>query len=75
MPHGFFFFGKRNKNSLQREQKWNNLFSWVGPALETGIPRLEDEMVHFARDVAAFGSLVCFCATLAVWGDVLMAFG
>ncbi len=29
-------------------------------------------MVHFARDFAALGSLVCFCATLAVWGDVLL---
>jgi len=29
-------------------------------------------MVHFARDVAAFGSLVAFCATVAVWGDVIL---
>ena len=28
-------------------------------------------MFHIARDFAAFGSLVCFCTTLAVWGDVL----
>ncbi len=29
-------------------------------------------MIYLARDFAALGSLVCFCATLAVWGDVLM---
>ncbi len=28
-------------------------------------------MIHIARDFAAFASLVCFCTTLAVWGDVL----
>lgn len=34
-------------------------------------------MIGFARvffqDVAAFGSLVMFATTLAVWGDALMA--
>ncbi len=30
-------------------------------------------MFHMARDFAAFGSMVAFCATLVVWGDVLMA--
>lgn len=29
-------------------------------------------MLHFARDFAALGSLVCFGATIAVWGDVLL---
>ena len=32
-------------------------------------------MFHIARDFAAFGSLVCFCTTLAVWGDVLFSAG
>jgi hypothetical protein len=36
---------------------------------------LERQMIHMARDFAAFGSMVVFCATLAVWGDVLMALG
>ncbi len=30
-------------------------------------------MAYFARDLAAFGSLVCFCATLALWGDTFLA--
>ncbi|SUB01377.1 Uncharacterised protein [Pannonibacter phragmitetus] len=30
-------------------------------------------MTFFARDVAAFGSLVIFVATIAVWGEVLFA--
>ncbi|CTQ62864.1 diacylglycerol kinase [Labrenzia sp. EL_208] len=30
-------------------------------------------MFHIARDFAAFASLVFFCTTLAVWGDVLLA--
>lgn len=29
-------------------------------------------MFIFARDFAAFGSMIAFCATLMVWGDVLM---
>ncbi len=29
-------------------------------------------MIHMARDFAAFGSMVAFCTTLFVWGDVLM---
>lgn len=29
-------------------------------------------MLCFARDCAAFGSMIAFCATLIVWGDVLM---
>ncbi|SMP33060.1 hypothetical protein SAMN06265374_3649 [Roseibium denhamense] len=32
-------------------------------------------MFHIARDFAALGSIVCFCTTLAVWGDVLLAVG
>ena len=32
-------------------------------------------MFHIARDFAAFGSMVCFCTTLAVWADVLFATG
>jgi diacylglycerol kinase len=32
-------------------------------------------MFHIARDFAAFGSLVCFCTTLAVWGEVLLSAG
>jgi diacylglycerol kinase len=35
--------------------------------------RLESVMFHIARDFAAFGSLVCFCTTLAVWGEVLFS--
>lgn len=30
-------------------------------------------MFYVARDFAAFGSLVCFCATLAVWGEALFS--
>lgn len=30
-------------------------------------------MIHVARDFAAFSSLVCFCTTLIVWGDVLFS--
>lgn len=30
-------------------------------------------MIHIARDFAALSSVVAFCVTLAVWGDVLMA--
>ncbi len=55
-----------NKKSLQWEQKWNIVFSFKGKTLE-------DVMIHIARDFAAFASLVCFCTTLAVWGDVLFA--
>ncbi len=29
-------------------------------------------MFVFARDCAAFGSMIVFCATLMVWGDVLL---
>ena len=32
-------------------------------------------MIHIARDFAAFGAMVCFCTTLAVWGDVLLSVG
>ncbi|CTQ73228.1 hypothetical protein LAX5112_03467 [Roseibium alexandrii] len=32
-------------------------------------------MFYFARDCAAFASLVSFCATLAVWGDVILSAG
>lgn len=32
-------------------------------------------MFHVARDFAALGSLVCFCATLALWGDVILSVG
>lgn len=32
-------------------------------------------MIHMARDFAAFGSVICFCATLALWGDVLLSIG
>ncbi|QFT31993.1 hypothetical protein FIV00_15995 [Labrenzia sp. THAF82] len=32
-------------------------------------------MFYIARDFAAFGSLVCFCTTLAVWGEVLFSAG
>jgi len=34
---------------------------------------LEGDMFHIARDFAALASLVCFCTTIAVWGDVLFA--
>jgi hypothetical protein len=30
-------------------------------------------MTFLARDIAAFGSLVVFAATVAVWGEVLLA--
>ena len=55
-----------NKKSLQWEQKWNIVRLFNSKALE-------DVMIHIARDFAAFASLVCFCTTLAVWGDVLFA--
>lgn len=55
-----------NKKSLQVEQKWNIVATFKGKTLE-------DDMIHIARDFAAFASLVCFCTTLAVWGDVLFA--
>jgi len=29
-------------------------------------------MIYVARDFVALGSLVSFCATLYVWGDVLL---
>ncbi len=32
-------------------------------------------MIHIVRDFVAFSSLVCFCTTLAVWGDVLFSVG
>lgn len=30
-------------------------------------------MIHLARDFAALGSMIVFCTTLVVWGDVLIA--
>jgi hypothetical protein len=61
--------GKRNKKGLQREQIWNILQLRNEPRLE-GVM-----MIHVARDFAAFGAMVCFCTTLAVWGDVLLSVG
>jgi len=52
---------------LQKEQKWNTV--WKSD------PDLEDVMFYFARDCAALASLVSFCATLAVWGDVILSAG
>jgi hypothetical protein len=58
---------KENKKGLQREHKWN--------ILQLSNKMLEGGMFYFARDCAAFASLVSFCATLAVWGDVILSAG
>jgi hypothetical protein len=61
-------YGKGNKKGLHKEQKWNIIQL-------RNEPRLEGVMIHIARDFAAFGAMVCFCTTLAVWGDVLLSVG